>query len=59
MDSQKVSAILDWPALIDKMRVQRFVGVANFYRRFIKGFSATIAPYYTTDQTESPFPVDP
>lgn len=44
MDPQKVSAILDWPAPIDKKGVQRFIGFANFYRKFIKGFSLIIAP---------------
>ncbi|XP_068098242.1 uncharacterized protein [Hyperolius riggenbachi] len=44
MDSQKVSAILDWPAPKDKKGVQRFIGFANFYRRFIKNFSAVVAP---------------
>lgn len=39
MDSQKVSAILDWPTPIDKKGIQRLVGFANFYRRFIRGFS--------------------
>lgn len=40
-DPQKVSAILNWPASTDKKVV---VGFANFYRRFIKGFSAIITP---------------
>ena len=44
MDPQKISAILDWPVPADKKGIQRFVGFANFYRKFIKGFSAIIAP---------------
>ncbi|XP_040197563.1 uncharacterized mitochondrial protein AtMg00860-like [Rana temporaria] len=44
MDPQKVTAVLDWPAPSDKKGVQRFVGFANFYKRFIKGFSAIISP---------------
>lgn len=44
MDPQKVKAILDWPAPSDKKAVQRFVGFANFYRRFVRGFSSIISP---------------
>ena len=44
MDPQKVSAMLDWPPPSDKKGVQRFVGFANFYRKFIKGFSHIITP---------------
>ncbi|XP_040216958.1 uncharacterized mitochondrial protein AtMg00860-like [Rana temporaria] len=44
MDPQKVTAIVDWPAPTDKKAIQRFVGFANFYRKFIKGFSSIITP---------------
>lgn len=44
MDSQKVSAIIDWPVSTDKKAVQRFVGFANVYRKFIKDFSGIISP---------------
>ena len=44
MDPEKVSTILDWkppPALRD---LQRFLGFANFYRRFIRDFSKIARP---------------
>ena len=44
MDPKKVEAILDWPAPSGKKGVQRFIGFSNFYRKFVKGFSTTIAP---------------
>lgn len=44
LDPQKVKAILEWSNPSDKKVVQRFVGFTNFYRRFVKNFSAIIAP---------------
>jgi RNase H-like domain found in reverse transcriptase/Reverse transcriptase (RNA-dependent DNA polymerase)/Integrase zinc binding domain len=44
MDPEKVSTILNWeppPALRD---LQRFLGFANFYRRFIRDFSKITRP---------------
>ena len=44
MDPEKVLTIRDWkppPGLRD---LQRFLGFANFYRRFIKGFSTICLP---------------
>jgi hypothetical protein len=44
MDPAKVKAVLDW--LIPKTitEIQEFMGFANFYRRFIKGYSGIATP---------------
>jgi hypothetical protein len=44
MDSAKVEAVTSWPIPASVLDVQIFLGLANFYRRFIKNFSKIISP---------------
>ncbi|XP_073470462.1 uncharacterized protein [Aquarana catesbeiana] len=55
MDPQKVSAVLDWPAPTDKKSVQRFVGFANFYRKFLKDFSSIVSPITQLNKLRTTF----
>ncbi len=44
MDQGKVKAIEEWPLPQSVKELQRFLGFANFYRRFVKNFSMHTTP---------------
>lgn len=44
MDENKVKAVLEWPQPSTLKELQRFLGFANFYRRFIRNFSSVANP---------------
>ncbi len=39
LDPDRVQAVVDWPTPDSRKALQRFLGFANFYRRFIRSFS--------------------
>ncbi len=44
MDEKKINSVLNWPTPKTTKDLQRFLGFANFYRRFIRNFSTIAAP---------------
>ncbi|KAL0149344.1 hypothetical protein M9458_055382, partial [Cirrhinus mrigala] len=55
MDLAKVRAVIDWPIPDSRTALQRFLGFANFYRRFIRNFSQVAAPLTALTSTRTRF----
>jgi len=43
MQKEKMKGVLNWPASRNVKEVQKFLGLANYYRRFIKNFARIAA----------------
>jgi len=52
MDPVKVAGVREWPTPENKMDVQAFLGFVNFYRRFIRDFSARARPLFDLTRSE-------
>jgi len=44
MEAEKVDEVLSWPQLKNMKDVRKFLGLANYYRRFIKDFARVARP---------------
>lgn len=55
MDTAKIDAIRNWPAPTSVKSVQSFLGFANFYRRFISGYSKVVTPLTNLTKKSVPF----
>ena len=56
MDSSKVEAIKSWQSPRSVKDVQAFLGFANFYRRFVHGFSNVAGPLTNLTRTKDKTP---
>ena len=55
MDQNKVKAVLEWPVPVNRRELQRFLGFANFYRRFIRNYGVLAAPLTALTSTSVKF----
>uniref|UniRef100_A0A8C6MDH0 Gypsy retrotransposon integrase-like protein 1 n=1 Tax=Nothobranchius furzeri TaxID=105023 RepID=A0A8C6MDH0_NOTFU len=58
-DPDKIKAVTDWPTPATRKQLQRFLGFANFYRRFIRNYSQTAAPLTALTPATNPFSWSP
>ena len=52
MQKEKVEGVLNWPAPRNVKEVQKFLGLTNYYRRFIKNFARIAAPLHVLVRKE-------
>jgi len=55
MDLVKLTAVTNWPTLKTMKEVQKFLGFCNFYRHFIKNYSALAQPLFNLTKKDVPF----
>src|SRR5690554_5887031 len=55
MDPNKVEAVREWPKPECLKDVHSFLGFANFYRRFIIGYSVIVSPMTALTREDTPF----
>ena len=48
MEKEKVKGVLEWPTPKCVKDVQKFLGLANYYHRFIEGFAMVARPLHNT-----------
>lgn len=44
MEQEKINAVLKWPEPKNVNEIQQFLGLAGYYRRYIKNFSGIVSP---------------
>jgi len=52
MQKEKVEEVLNWPVPRNVKEVQKFLGLTNYYRRFIKDFARIAAPLHVLVRKE-------
>ena len=55
MKEDKIKAIKDWPTPTCLKELQSFLGLVNYYRRFISHFSESARPMTDLLKKDSPF----
>ncbi|GAA5916771.1 hypothetical protein JCM5296_001318 [Sporobolomyces johnsonii] len=58
MDPTKIEAVRSWPLPTNVKEVQSFLGFANFYRRFIQGYSKIALPLTRLTKKKIEFTMD-
>ena len=53
MEKEKVQGVIEWPVLKNVKDVQKFLGLANYYRWFVKDFAKIARPLHEMMRKEN------
>jgi len=53
MEKEKVQEVIEWPVPKSVKDVQKFLGLANYYRRFVKDFAKIARPLHEMTRKEN------
>jgi len=54
-DPSKTQQVKEWPVPTSVKEIQQFLGLASYYRRFIKGFASIASPLHKLTERQSRF----
>ena len=52
MEKKKVQGVIEWPVPRNIKDVQKFLGLANYYRQFVKDFATIAKPLHETTRKD-------
>lgn len=55
VDPRKVQVVKDWPTPKDVHQVRSFLGLANYFRKFIRGYASIVVPLTALTRKTQPF----
>jgi len=53
MEKEKVQEVVEWPVPKSMKDVQKFLGLANYYRQFVKNFVKIARPLHEMTRKEN------
>ena len=53
MEKEKVQGVIEWPVSKSVKDVQKFLGLANYYRQFVKDFAKIARPLHKMTRKEN------
>ena len=55
MDPEKIEVVQKWPRPTTAKNIRSFLGLAGYYRKFVKAFSSIAKPLTRLTGKEAPF----
>jgi len=53
IEKEKVQEVIEWPVLKSVKDIQKFLGLANYYKRFVKDFAKIVRPLHEMTRKEN------